>query len=184
MTYPITIAGYRRELPLCRLTDSLMIAGFVIFGDVELTCACAAELLKIAPEYDYMLAPEAKAIPLIHEMARQSNQNKYFIARKNKKAYMQNVFEAVDRSITTAGEQRLYLDASDAEMLRGKRILLVDDVVSTGGSLSAVENLVCQAGGTVAGRVCILAEGNARARTDILYLATLPMFDAQGCPIK
>ena len=183
MTYPITIAGLHRDLPLCPLNDNLMIAGFVIFGDVELTCACAKALLEKAPTYDYLMAPEAKAIPLLHEMARQSGQNEYFIVRKKKKAYMQNVFQVVDNSITTEGEQMLYLDGSDAAKLRGKRILLVDDVISTGGSIAAVENLVLQAGGIVAGRMAILAEGDARSRDDIIVLGNLPLFDGEGNPL-
>lgn len=183
MTYEMTVAGLKRQLPLCPISDELMIGAFVIFGDVELTCACAAELLKIAPEFDYMVAPEAKAIPLIHEMARQSGRNEYFLVRKKKKAYMNGVFEAVDRSITTAGEQKLYMDGADAAKIRGKRILILDDVISTGGSLSAVESLVNQAGGVVAGRMAILAEGDAAKRDDILFLEKLPLFSADGKPL-
>lgn len=183
MTYKMTVAGVERDLPLCPLNDSLMIAGFVIFGDVELTCACARDLLKIAPEFDYMVAPEAKAIPLVHEMARQSGRNEYFLVRKAKKAYMDGVFEAVDRSITTEGEQKLYMDGKDARKLKGKRILILDDVISTGGSLAAVESLVEQAGGEVVGRMAILAEGNAAQRKDILFLEPLPLFNAEGQPL-
>ena len=160
-----------------------MIGAFVIFGDVELTCACARDLLKLAPEFDYMVAPEAKAIPLVHEMARQSGRNEYFLVRKKKKAYMNGVFEAVDRSITTEGEQKLYMDGADAARIRGKRILILDDVISTGGSLAAVENLVEQAGGMVAGRMAILAEGDAAKRDDILFLERLPLFSADGTPL-
>ena len=130
-----------------------------------------------------MVAPEAKAIPLIHEMARQSGRNEYFLVRKKKKAYMNGVFEAVDRSITTEGEQKLYMDGTDAAKMNGKRILILDDVISTGGSLAAVENLVNQAGGIVAGRMAILAEGNAADRHDILFLERLPLFNTQGQPI-
>ena len=183
MTYEMNVAGLKRELPLCPVGDSLMIGAFVIFGDVELTCACARELLKIAPEFDYMVAPEAKAIPLVHEMARQSGRNEYFLVRKKKKAYMNGVFEAVDRSITTEGEQMLYMDGADAAKLRGKRVLILDDVISTGGSIAAVENLVEQAGGIVAGRMAILAEGDAAKRDDILFLEKLPLFDGQGKPL-
>lgn len=183
MTYEIQVAGLKRQLPLCPLTDSLTIAAFVIFGDVELTCACAAELLKKAPAFDYMVAPEAKAIPLIHEMARQSGRNEYFLVRKKKKAYMNGVFEAVDRSITTEGEQKLYMDGADAAKMKGKRILILDDVISTGGSLKAVESLVEQAGGIVAGRMAILAEGDAADRKDIIFLEKLPLFDAKGKPL-
>ena len=160
-----------------------MIGAFVIFGDVELTCACARDLLKLAPEFDYMVAPEAKAIPLVHEMARQSGRNEYFLVRKKKKAYMNGVFEAVDRSITTEGEQKLYMDGADAAKIRGRRILILDDVISTGGSLAAVESLVDQAGGQVAGRMAILAEGDAAKRKDILFLERLPLFDAEGKPL-
>ncbi len=183
MTYPIQVAGLQRDLPLCPLTDSLQIAAFVIFGDVELTCACAKALLEKAPEFDYMVAPEAKAIPLIHEMARQSGQNEYFLVRKKKKAYMNGVFEAVDRSITTEGEQMLYMDGADAAKLRGKRVLILDDVISTGGSIAATESLVEQAGGQVVGRMAILAEGDAAKRQDIIFLEPLPLFDGNGKPL-
>lgn len=183
MTYDLTVAGLKRALPLCPLNDEMMIGAFVIFGDVELTCACARDLLKIAPEFDYMVAPEAKAIPLVHEMARQSGRNEYFLVRKAPKLYMDGVFEAVDRSITTQGEQHLYMDGADARKIRGKRILILDDVISTGGSLAAVENLVEQAGGNVVGRMAILAEGKAALRKDILFLEKLPLFNAQGRPL-
>ncbi len=183
MTYEMTVAGLKRQLPLCPISDTIMIGAFVIFGDVELTCACARDLLKIAPEFDYMVAPEAKAIPLIHEMARQSRRNEYFLVRKKKKAYMNGVFEAVDHSITTEGEQKLYMDGADAEKLRGKRILILDDVISTGGSLAAVESLVNQAEGIVVGRMAILAEGDAAKRGDILFLEKLPLFSADGKPL-
>ena len=183
MTYEMKVAGLTRQLPLCPLNDKLMIGAFVIFGDVELTCACAAELLKIAPEFDYMVAPEAKAIPLIHEMARQSGRNEYFLVRKKKKAYMNGVFEAVDRSITTKGEQKLYMDGADAKKMKDKRVLILDDVISTGGSLAAVESLVDQAGGVVVGRMAILAEGDAAKREDILFLEKLPLFSAEGKPL-
>ncbi|MFG6374094.1 MAG: adenine phosphoribosyltransferase [Oscillospiraceae bacterium] len=183
MTYEIQVAGLTRHLPLCPISDTLMIGAFVIFGDVELTCACARELLKLAPEFDYMVAPEAKAIPLVHEMARQSGRNEYFLVRKKKKAYMDGVFEAIDRSITTEGEQKLYMDGADAKKMKGKRILILDDVISTGGSLAAVESLVEQAGGNVVGRMAILAEGDAAKRKDIMFLEPLPLFNAQGQPL-
>lgn len=180
MVYPITVAGVKRDLPLCKISDDLTIAAFVIFGDVELTCACASELLKRAPEFDYMVAPEAKAIPLIHEMARQSGRNEYFLVRKKKKAYMNGVFETVDKSITTEGEQKLYMDGADAAKMKGKRILILDDVISTGGSISAVENLVEQAGGNIVGKMAILAEGDAADRGDIIFLEPLPLFNSDG----
>ena len=183
MTYEMKVAGLTRQLPICPLSDTLQIAAFVIFGDVELTCACAKALLEKAPEFDYMVAPEAKAIPLIHEMVRQSGRNEYFLVRKKKKAYMNGVFEAVDHSITTEGEQHLYMDGADAARMKGKRILILDDVISTGGSLAAVENLVEQAGGNVVARMAILAEGDAAKRQDIIFLEKLPLFDGAGKPM-
>lgn len=180
MTYEIDIAGLKRDLTLCKVTDDLTIGAFVIFGDVELTVHCAAELLKRAPEYDYLLAPEAKSIPLIYEMARQSGANKYFIARKKAKAYMKEVFQASVQSITTQGMQTLYLDKADADMINGKRVLIIDDVISTGESLRATEELVKQAGGIIAGRMAVLAEGGAADRDDIICLAPLPLFNPDG----
>lgn len=180
MFHRMTIAGVTRDLPICKVTDDLYIGAFVIFGDVELTVATAQALLKKAPEYDYMISAEAKGIPLIYEMARQSGQNKYFLARKAAKLYMSGVFDVAVRSITTAKEQHLYLDTADAELMRGKRILIVDDVISTGESLAAVEKLVLEAGGIVAGRMAILAEGDAQSRDDIIYLEKLPVFNADG----
>ena len=182
MTYDIDIAGLKRSLPLCRLNDELYIGAFVLFGDVELTVHCAAELLKRAPDYDYLIAPEAKAIPLIYEMARQSAAEKYFLARKKPKAYMSGVFEVKVQSITTAGEQTLVLDTEDAKMMEGKRMLIIDDVISTGESLHAVEELVKKAGGIVAGRMAVLAEGDAANRDDIIVLGKLPLFNADGTP--
>ena len=176
----MNIAGLDRQLPLCPISDTLMIAGFVIFGDPELTTACAKELLSKAPEYDYIITAEAKGIPLAHELARLAGNQKYFLARKNPKLYMTGVFEATLRSITTAKEQKLYLDASDAEIMKGKRILIVDDVISTGESLAAVENLVTKAGGIVCGKMAILAEGDAQNRADLIYLEKLPLFDSNG----
>ena len=180
MTYEMDIAGLKRDLPLCKLSDELCIGAFVIFGDVELTVHCAAELLKRAPEYDYLIAPEAKAIPLVYEMARQSNAEHYFIARKGAKAYMQGTCEVNVKSITTMGVQRLVLDAEDAALIRGKRMLIIDDVISTGESLRAMEELVTAAGGIVAGRMAVLAEGDAIERDDIIVLAPLPLFNPDG----
>lgn len=180
MTYEMDIAGLKRSLPLCRVTDDLYIGAFVMFGDVELTVHCAAELLKRAPEYDYLIAPEAKAIPLLYEMARQSGAEKYFLARKGAKAYMTGVFEVEVRSITTMHIQKLVIDTADAEMIKGKKVLIVDDVISTGESLHAMEELVNRAGGIIAGKMAVLAEGDAKDRDDIITLAPLPLFNADG----
>ncbi|MBR4307956.1 MAG: adenine phosphoribosyltransferase [Oscillospiraceae bacterium] len=180
MHYTLNVAGISRDLPICKVSDDLYIGAFVIFGDVELTVKTAGALLEKAPEYDYMISAEAKGIPLIHEMARQSGQNKYFLARKAPKLYMSGVFDVKVNSITTAKEQHLYLDVADAEIMRGKRILIVDDVISTGESLAAIEKLVVEAGGIVAGRMAILAEGDAQTREDIIYLEKLPLFNPDG----
>ena len=164
--YRMNIAKLDRDLPLCPISDSLMIGAFVIFGDPELTTACAEELLKIAPEHDYIISAEAKGIPLVHEMARLEGNKKYFLARKAPKLYMTGVFESSVRSITTAKEQKLYLDTADAEIMKGKRILIVDDVISTGESLKAIEVLVEKAGGIICGKMTVLAEGDAQDRED------------------
>jgi adenine phosphoribosyltransferase len=178
--YRMNIAGLDRDLPLCPISDSLMIGAFVIFGDPELTTACAEELLRRAPEHDYMISAEAKGIPLVHEMARLEGNKKYFLARKAPKLYMTGVFEASLHSITTANDQKLYLDTADAEQMKGKKILIVDDVISTGESLKAIEALVEKAGGVICGKMTVLAEGDAQDREDLIYLEKLPLFDSEG----
>ena len=180
MFYRMTVAGLERDLPICPVNDKLYIAGFVIFGDQELTVACARELLKRAPAYDYILTAEAKGIPLAHEMARQAGDAKYILARKGPKLYMRDIFSVTVNSITTAKEQKLYLDGADAALMKGKRILLVDDVISTGESLKALEALVEKAGGEICGRMAILAEGDAQDRPDLIYLEKLPLFNPDG----
>ena len=180
MYYHMTVAGLERDLPICPLNDSLSIAGFVIFGDPELTVACARELLKRAPAYDYIITAEAKGIPLAHEMARQAGDKKYILARKGPKLYMRDLFSVSVNSITTAKEQKLYLDGADAALMKGKRILVVDDVISTGESLRALEALVEKAGGEICGRMAILAEGDAQDRKDLIYLEKLPLFHPDG----
>lgn len=178
--YKMNIAGLDRALPLCPLNENLSIGAFVIFGDPELTTACARALLDRAPAYDYLISAEAKGIPLVHEMARLAGNQKYMLARKTPKLYMTGVMEVTVRSITTAKEQKLFLDQADADLMRGKRILIVDDVISTGASLYAVEELVKAAGGIVCGRMAVLAEGDAQNREDIIYLEKLPLFTADG----
>ena len=180
MYYRMTVAGLERDLPICPVTEDLYIAGFVIFGDQELTVACARELLAKAPEYDLLITAEAKGIPLAHEMARQHGDKKYILARKAPKLYMRDVFSVSVRSITTAREQTLYLDGADAACMKGKRVLVVDDVISTGESLKALEALVEQSGGEICGRMAILAEGEAQDRPDLVYLEKLPLFNPDG----
>ena len=173
--YRLKIAGLERDLPICPLNDSLSIAGFVLLGDYELTEACAKELLKKLPEHDYMIAPEAKSIGLINEMARISGQKKHFVARKAMKAYMTDALSVTVNSITTHGSQTLYLDGADAELIKGKKIAIVDDVISLGDSIRAVEELVNKADGKVVCRAAVLAEGDAADRDDIVYLEKLPL---------
>ncbi len=177
--YPIRIAGIDRKLPICRVNDDLYIGAFVIFGDTELTVAAASALLEKAPEYDYLITAEAKGIPLVYEMARQANA-KYLLARKKPKLYMTDVFEVDVDSITTESHQKLYIDVEDVALMKGKRVLIVDDVISTGESLRAIEKLVEVAGGIVCGKMAILAEGAAADRDDIIYLEKLPLFNADG----
>ncbi|MBQ9133836.1 MAG: adenine phosphoribosyltransferase [Clostridia bacterium] len=180
MEYTMKIAGVERGLPLCPLNDKLQIGAFVMFGDVELTVACAEALLKIAPEYDVMITAESKGIPLVYEMARQRGGERYLLARKAPKLYMRDVIKCEVQSITTAAKQVLYLDGYDAAYMRGKRVLIVDDVISTGESLNALVSLVEQAGGNIVGKMAVLAEGDAADRDDILFLEKLPLFDADG----
>jgi len=175
-TYPITVAGVSRELPICPVNEHLDIAGFVMLGDVELTTACAKELVKLAPEHDIILTGEAKGIPLAQEMARLLGEQKFVCCRKGSKLYMKKPISVAVKSITTVQQQMLWIDECDAELIRGKRVLIADDVVSTGGSLAAMEKLVAEVGGIVCGRMCVLAEGDAKNRDDIVYLEELPLF--------
>ncbi len=174
-TYKMTIAGYERELPICSINDKLDIAGFIIFGDVELTIAAAKELIAKSPEFDIIVTPEAKSIPLAYEMARQTGKP-YIVARKHPKLYMSNMLDVAVKSITTEAEQHLYIDGEEAAQMKGKRVLIVDDVISTGESLTAVQTLVKEAGGIVAASCAVLAEGDAANRDDIIFLEPLPLF--------
>ena len=183
MVYRMKVAGVERDLKLCPIGENLNIGAFILFGDVELTERCAEELYKKAPEHDVMLTAESKGIPLIHAMCRLSGKNRYVLARKSVKLYMSDVLVCETKSITTGHVQTLYIDGSDAEFMKGKRVLVVDDVISTGGSLKSLENLVEQAGGEVVGKMTILAEGDAMERDDIVYLEKLPLFDGQGNPL-
>ena len=179
-SYTLNVAGLKRDLPLFKVNDNLQIAAFILFGDVELTECCAKALLEKAPEYDIMVTAEAKSIPLIYEMAKQAGTNKYVIARKRPKVYMKNLLSVSVNSITTHGEQMLYIGEDDVELLKGKRVLVIDDVISTGESLKAIEKLVEKAGGTVVAKMAVLAEGDAADRLDIVALEKLPLFDKDG----
>lgn len=174
-TYKLHVAGLERDLRICKVNEELSIAAFIMFSDVPLTVACAEALLKKVPDFDIVMTAEAKGIPLAYEMARQSGKN-YVTARKMSKLYMSEPVEIEVQSITTARKQCLYLDAHEMEYLNGKRILIVDDVISTGGSLYALERMVEIAGGNIVGKATVLAEGGAADRSDIIYLEKLPVF--------
>lgn len=174
-TYELHVAGLTRHLPICKVNDNLDIAAFIMFSDVELTVNCATELLKKAPDFDIIVTAEAKGIPLGYEMARQSGKN-YIPARKASKLYMHDPIEVEVQSISTAKKQTLWLDKADMDLIKGARILIADDVISTGGSLAALETLVNKAGGNIVGKCAVLAEGEAAERDDIFFLEVLPVF--------
>lgn len=169
------IAGIEKNLEMFPVSDKLDIAAFIIFDDVELTVKGCEELLKKVPEFDCVLTPEAKSIPIAYEMARQSGKP-YVIARKGVKVYMRNPLEVTVNSITTKNEQKLFLGETEVNKIKGKRVLIVDDVISTGESLAAVRELVSKAGGIEAAACAFLAEGDAADRTDIIFLEKLPLF--------
>ncbi len=177
--YEMKIAGVTRQLPIVRISDQLEIASFVILGDCELVLNAAQELMKVLPEVDVLITAEAKGIPLVQELSRLMNMKRYYVARKSIKPYMTNPFVTEVYSITTQKKQILCLEEEEAEEIRGKKVLIVDDVISTGESLKAMEALVKKAGGEIAGKAAILAEGDAANRKDIIFLAPLPVF-----PIK
>ncbi len=182
--YEMEIAGLKRKLPLCKINDELYIAAFIMFGDVEMTIECARELLKKAPEFDIMITAESKGIPLLYEMSRQAGINDYIVARKGPKLYMKNVTFTHVNSITTDHQQVLCIGQDEIDKIKGKRVLIVDDVISTGESLKALEVLVEKVGGNIVGKMAVLAEGEAIERKDITVLAPLPLFDKNGEPKK
>ncbi|MDO4395768.1 MAG: phosphoribosyltransferase family protein [Clostridia bacterium] len=183
MNYEMTIAGLKRQLPLCKISDDLYIGAFIMFSDVEITKTAATELLKKAPEFDVIVTAESKGIPLAYEMARQAGTNDYIVARKGEKLYMENVITVEVNSITTDHIQHLCLGQHEADMMKGKRVLIVDDVISTGESLHSIETLVNEVGGNIVGKMTVLAEGDAANRDDIIFLEKLPLFNAAGEPL-
>lgn len=180
MFYEMTIAGCKRQLPLCKINEELYIGAFIMFSDVEITRASAAALLKKAPEFDIIITAESKGIPLAYEMARQANTNDYIVARKGPKLYMQNVITTEVDSITTDHVQTLCLGQTEIDKMKGKRVLIVDDVISTGESLLSIETLLKQIDCEIVGRMAVLAEGEAADRDDIIFLEKLPLFNADG----
>lgn len=183
MNYEMTIAGLKRSLPLCPINENLYIGAFILFGDPEITVAAAGELLKKAPEFDVIVTAESKGIPLAHEMARQAGNMPYVVCRKGAKRYMRNVIQTTVDSITTDHIQILCIGEDDEKKIRGKRVLIADDVISTGGSLKSIEKLVTQVGGNIVGKMTVLAEGDAAKRDDITFLERLPLFRGDGTPI-
>ena len=181
--YRLKVAGLERDLPICKVNDDIYIAGFIMLGDFELTVKCAEKLLKSAPSYDILITAEAKGIPLAHEMARQSGNRRYIVVRKAQKLYMKRPISTTVNSITTAKTQTLYIDQADADYMQGKNVLIVDDVISTGESIKAIELLVKSAGGNIAGKMAVLAEGEAANRKDITFLQYLPLFNNLGLPM-
>ena len=175
-TYTLNIAGLTRELPIIKLSYDLSIASFVILGDTEIVRKTAPIIAKKLPEVDFIVTAEAKGIPLAYEISRVLNLNEYVVARKSVKAYMEESIEVEVNSITTTNSQKLYLNNQDAKKIKGKRVALVDDVISTGQSLKALERLVEKAGGKVLAKAAILAEGDAKDRKDIIFLEELPTF--------
>jgi len=175
-TYTLHVAGLTRELPIIKLSYDLSIASFVILGDTEIVRKTAPIIAKKLPEVDFIVTAEAKGIPLAYEISRILNLNEYVVARKSVKAYMEEPIEVEVNSITTTNSQKLYLNNQDAKKIKGKRVALVDDVISTGQSLKALERLVEKAGGKVLAKAAILAEGDAKDRKDIIFLEALPTF--------
>lgn len=173
--YEMNIAGLKRQLPLCSVNEHLDIAAFIIFGDVELTVAASAELIKKVGEFDVIATPEAKSIPLAYELSRQSGKP-YVVARKGTKVYMKDPISVNVTSITTQHEQHLYLGQDEVKLIEGKRVLIVDDVISTGESLDAMKTLIKSAGGNISDCCAVLAEGDAANRDDIVFLEPLPLF--------
>ncbi|MBO5230967.1 MAG: adenine phosphoribosyltransferase [Clostridia bacterium] len=174
--YRVNIAGLERDLLRCPINEKLDIAAFILFGDVEVTVHSAAELLKRLPEFDYIVTPEAKSIPLAYEMAKQSGK-KYFVARKKAKLYMKDPVSVHVRSITTDSVQTLIMDGVEGEQIRGKRVVILDDVISTGESLKAVEELCSRFDANVVAKAAVLAEGDAAQRDDIVFLAEIPLIE-------
>ena len=181
-TYTMTIAGITRELPMFPINDDLWIAAFIMFGDVEITVESAKALAKKVPEFDIIITAEAKGIPLAYEFARITDKD-YIVARKGPKLYMKDIISTDVDSITTESHQNLCLGSDEAEKIKGKRVLIIDDVISTGASLTAVEELVEHCGGNICGKAAVLAEGDAALRDDIIFLEKLPLFNSKGQPI-
>lgn len=176
-TYEIKIGNLTRQLPLVRVAPNVQIALFVSLGDTEICTAAADLLAKQLPKADILLTAETKGISIAHALSLRLNMPRYVVARKSAKPYMKVAISVEVHSISTQTPQVLYLDSADAAALKGKKVIIVDDVISTGDSLAAMEKLVSQAGGEVVAKAAILAEGAARDRKDIVYLEYIPLFN-------
>lgn len=173
--YPIDICGRKVDLPILAISNSVNIAFFNLHGAQALTEHCAKHIAKLVQGADIVLTAESKGLQLAHCVARNLNQEFYAVARKTQKLYMQDGIKVTVQSITTKNIQTLYLSAHDANLMKGKKIAIVDDVISTGGSLQGMEELIKKAGGEIFAKAFVLAEGNAKDRKDLHYLATIPL---------
>ena len=174
--HTIDIKGFKADLPILTLPSGLGIAFFNLHGDSELTEHCGKELAKLLGDCDVLITAESKGLQLTHCVARELGQDLYAVARKSKKLYMQDGIEVdIQSSITTGKEQKLYLSRHDVELIKGKKVAIVDDVVSTGASLLGLEALVEKAGGIIYKKAFVLAEGDAANRDDVVFLDTIPL---------
>ncbi|MFW6269467.1 MAG: phosphoribosyltransferase family protein [Bacillota bacterium] len=175
--YDLEISGFHRKLPVVHLKDNIWIASFVMLGDVNLVNFCAGALAtKLAKiDFDYIVGPEAKVIPLLQSMATFLGNSHYVVCRKQVKGYMKDPVELEVESITTPGKQKLVLGGSDVERIKGKKVVLIDDVVSTGGTFDSMDSLMEKVGAEVIGRAAVLKEGDSYEK-DLIYLEDLPIF--------
>ena len=175
--YTVDICGRVEHLPILPLPSGVNIAFFNLHGNVELTEHCAKHLAERVKKYDpdVLITAESKGLQITHCVARDIGQKMYAVARKSKKLYMQDGIEVQAKTITTGEVQHLYLSAHDVDLIKGKRVAIIDDVISTGAANAALEQLVAMAGGEVVCRAFVLAEGDAKDRQGVEYLATIPL---------
>lgn len=174
--YKVDLHGYAAQLPVIPLPSGINICFFNLHGNVEMTEHCGKELAKMVADCDVLLTAESKGLQLTHVIARELGHKYYAVARKSKKLYMQDGLEVtIKSSITTGKEQKLYISKFDADLMKGKKVGIIDDVVSTGNSLKGLEELVTMASGIICKKAFVLAEGDAAKRDDIVYLDTIPL---------
>ena len=176
--YELKVVGLSRKLPKVKIHDELTIASFVMFGDTELVEKSAdhlCEKLFTLEKCDYLVCPEAKAIPLTHACARILGVN-YIVIRKSIKGYMSDPISEKVESITTVGEQNLVLDRVDIDKINGRNVAIIEDVVSTGGTIASVEKLLDKVGANVVCRAAVLLEDAGYENPELIYLEKLPIF--------